>query len=74
MFHVPSSKYLASSVHTLTFLARFWDAFPEIQEEMLPPKFSFALDSLLTILGCVWGGVHDGKMGIGSGWKRVTLC
>lgn len=49
MFHVPSSKYLASAVPALTFLARFWDSFLETQEEMLPPKFSFDLDSLLTM-------------------------
>lgn len=46
VFHVPSSEYLASSVHALTFLARFWDT---SLEEMLPPEFSFDLDSLLTM-------------------------
>lgn len=76
VFYVPSSKYLASSVYALTFLARFWDTFLEIQEEMLPPMFSFDLDSFLQcrVVGCVQGGVYDGKLGIGSGWERVTLC
>ena len=73
VFHVPSSKYLANSGHALTFPARFWDAF---LEEMLPPKFSFDLDSFLQcrIPGCMRGGVPGGKLGLGGGWERVTLC
>lgn len=76
VFHVPSPKYLANPVHALTCLARFWDVFLETQEEMLPPTSSFDSDSLLQcrILGCAWGGICDGKLGIGSGWKRVRLC
>ena len=74
-FHVPSSKYLANFLHACTFLARFWNAFLG-QEEMLPPRFSFGLDSLVTMLtsGLCRGGSGDGKLGIGSGWGTVTLC
>ena len=74
-FHVPSSEYLANFLHAFTFLARFWNAFLG-QEEMLPPRFSSDLDSLVTMQtsGLHGGGSSAGKLGIGSGWGTVTLC
>lgn len=79
VYHVPSHKYLASSPRALTFLARFWDAFLETQEEMLPPKFSVDLDSCFTIqnsMPCVgWGLQWEAGdwQRLGKGYPLLTF-
>ena len=65
VFHVPSSKYLASSVHALTFLARVWVPSRRLRRRCFHHRchLSWTLFLQCRIPGCARGGVYDGQLG-----------